>query len=173
MSDTELAINDVVSTISVDPEYRITKHVVDEQWDERSRSELLKNPDMISALHVDVKDGTYDKVSPAAMKLKVLDGARKSDIEYYIEAGTNYHNGQKQAQLLADADAAKAVEAQQAIEAAKVANTKRLAQEAAAKKKKAAAPVKRKVTTTDVVDYLNTDGMSDDEFSAFMDKQLK
>ena len=83
----QLAITEVVDKISNDTEYSITSNVVDEQWDSQSRDMLATNPEMIEGLHNDIKSGMYDKVSPLAMKMKVLDGNTKSDLEYYMMAG--------------------------------------------------------------------------------------
>jgi membrane protein involved in colicin uptake len=114
------------------------------------------------------------------MKRKVLDGARKSDIEYYMEAGSIYY-GQLQAQEAQKMQAQqqayeaklKAESDKIALEAAKAEKIKREAAAKAASKKKAAAPTKNRSGKQDVVDYLDTDAMTDEEFSAFMDKQLK
>ena len=82
-----LEIEEITSKIQADEEYKITVNVIDEQWDGASREAILKNPNMITGLHNDIKTGLYDKVAPVAMKMKVLDGNTKSDIEYYMLAG--------------------------------------------------------------------------------------
>lgn len=86
-NDTQLDIEEITSRIQGDQEFRITTNVIDEQWDGRSRQMILENPNMILGLHEDIKTGIYDKVAPVAMKMKVLDGNSKSDIEYYMLAG--------------------------------------------------------------------------------------
>lgn len=86
-NETQLEIEEVVSKIEGDQEYRITVDVIDEQWDSGSRELISSNPSMIIGLHNDIKSGLYDKVAPAAMKMKVLDGNKKSDVEYYMLAG--------------------------------------------------------------------------------------
>jgi len=85
--ETSLEIDEVISTIQNDEEFKITTNVIDDQWDPESRQVIAKNPKYILGLHNDIKAGIYDKVSPAAMKMKVLDGNSKSDIEYYMIAG--------------------------------------------------------------------------------------
>ena len=85
--ETALEIQDVTSKIEHDEEYKITVDVIDNQWDQDSRVTIAQNPSMIQGLHNDIKTGVYDKVAPVAMKMKVLDGNTKSDIEYYMLAG--------------------------------------------------------------------------------------
>ena len=77
----------ISNEISKDEEYPITVDVIDKQWDDKSRDLLAGNPGMIQGLHQDIKSGVYDKVAPLAMKMKVLDGNSKSDLEYYMLAG--------------------------------------------------------------------------------------
>ena len=91
-SETELAIEEVVKEIYTDPEYKITQDVVDRQWDNESRKAFASNPTMIKGLHEDIKNGVFAQVAPEAMKIKLLDNGRKSDIEYYLEAGKRYYD---------------------------------------------------------------------------------
>jgi len=86
-NETQLEIEEITSTIKGDEEFAITTSVIDEQWDDNSRRAIAENPNMIVGLHNDIKNGVYDKVAPRAMKMKVLDGNTKSDIEYYMIAG--------------------------------------------------------------------------------------
>ena len=161
-SEQELAIEDVVGAISKDPEYKITQHVVDSQWDAKSRSTLANKPEYIEGLHADIKSGVFDQVSPMAMKMKVLDGGRKSDIDYYIEAGRQYYAG-KQATEAAQAQQAqesKAVEEKllaekEAVDGVKQRQEKQKVVRSSAKKRKAAAPTKKAAGKKDVVDYLD------------------
>jgi predicted DNA-binding protein len=89
--ETSLDIEEITSKIRNDEEFAITQNVIDEQWDGESRQAIANNPNYITGLHNDIKAGIYDKVAPAAMKLKVLDGnVKKSDIEYYMIAGEQY-----------------------------------------------------------------------------------
>lgn len=87
-NETQLEIEEITGNIQKDEEFAITEDVIDRQWDAHSRQAIAENPRMILGLHNDIKSGLYDKVAPAAMKLKVLDdGNPKSDIEYYMIAG--------------------------------------------------------------------------------------
>lgn len=94
-SDNELKIQEIEDTIKVDPEYTTTADVINSQWDDESRQFIADNPDLILALHNDVKSGVFDKVAPEAAKLRVLDDNPKSNLEYYILAGQSLKNSQK------------------------------------------------------------------------------
>ncbi len=85
--ETQLGIEDVAREISGDAEYKITVDVIDKQWDQTSRQSFASNPQLIKGLHSDIKSGVFDEVAPVMMKMKVLDGNTKSDIEYYMLAG--------------------------------------------------------------------------------------
>ena len=89
-NETQLEIEEITSKIQGDEEFKITTDVIDEQWDDASRQQIADNPRMIEGLHNDIKTGLYDKVAPMAMKMKVLDGNSKSDIEYYMLAGQRF-----------------------------------------------------------------------------------
>lgn len=176
-NDTELAIQEVVENISGDQEYMITHDVIENQWDKKSQEAFVGNPEYIKKLHEDVKSGVYDKVSPAAMKLKVMDGGKKSDIEYYVQAGKNYYTQKATDEARAEvgrvAKENADMEAQAKITKAKAEEAKRVATKDASKKRKAATPTKSRASKPSAIDYMNTDLMSDDDFDKFMSKHLK
>jgi len=89
--DTTVAIEEVVEKIYRDPEYTMTQDVVDRQWDNKSRQALSNDPSMIEGLHYDIRTGVFKDVYPEAIKLKLSDGSRKSDLEYYLDAGQAYY----------------------------------------------------------------------------------
>ena len=178
-NETELAIKDVVDSIKNDTEYRITHNVIEAQWDDESREAFVKNPKLIRELHRDVQSGVYNKVSPLMEKMKYLDGGQHSDIDYYVEAGRQYYAGQNAQKIEADRvkvlgeKTARAATVKQELERVKGEENKRkeVAQKSADRRK--AAPTAGRSGKQKLTDYLNTDRMSDDEFSAFMDKELK
>lgn len=177
-NDTELAIQDIVEEIGKDPEYPVTYHIVEKQWDSKSRETFVKNPDLIKDLHLDVKSGVFDKVSPMMMKLKVLDGGRRSDLEYYVEAGTQYYteqarvsqyeqaNAQRATKREADRVAAEAAERDR-ISKAKADQAKRDSAQDAVAKRKAAAPTTTRADKKTVTDYLDD---NDEEYDAWYKK---
>lgn len=168
--DTELAIKDIVDEISVDKEYAITHNVLDKQWDDASRGEFVKDPNLIKLLHVDVKSGMFDKVNPIAQKLKVYDGGKQSDLDYYKMAAQQYFDNEAQNEYNAQektriaAERAEKAEAERSrIEAVKAKQEQQKAVKQASSRRKAAAPTKSNAGTKKVVDYL------DDSDEAFED----
>lgn len=156
-SEHELAIDDVVSSIEKDQEFSITQHVVDKQWDSASRQVMAQNPQMIQGLHNDIKSGLFDRVSPVAMKLKVLDGGSKSDLEYYIQAGAQVTAQEKQ-QADSKLEAERKANAQAEREKVKAVKTKQVQTKqvkAAATKRKAAATTKKAAGKKDVLDLMD------------------
>ena len=183
-STEELDIEEITNSISQDKEYAITHNVISKQWDDASRDAMFENPTMIAQLHTDVQSGMYDKVAPIAMKMKIFGNGTKSDIDYYKEAGAQVIGQMRQEQ----ADKAKAsqiesdTKAQAKIDSdakatkiakAKADEKKRVNTKNSAAGRKSAATTKSSAGTKGVIDYLDMDNLSDDEFSAMMDKEIR
>lgn len=158
--ETTLEIRDVVDRISADPEFSKTETILSKEWDDRSWQKVTSDPELIELLHVDVRTGVYDQVQPMAEKLKVYDRGRKSDLEYYIEAGDLYYaqlNAAKQqesrnAQLEAEQQAKAAEQAKvREVKAKQMTRDKTKVESA---KRKSAAPSKKAVKTKPNIDYL-------------------
>lgn len=146
-SEFQQRIEEVTSQISSDPEYTTTVDVIQNRWDQTSRSEIAKNPDMISGLHNDIKSGLYDKVIPVAAKMKVLDGNSKSDLEYYMLAG---------AQISEAESSAKTTVAETNARTQEVADKSDQAS-SEAQRKRAAASTRTRADKKGVTDYLEDD----------------
>jgi DNA primase large subunit len=169
-TETELEIDDIVNDISRDQEYTITKHIVDKQWDDASREAFVKDPQLIRALHLDVKNGVYDAVYPKAMKMKALDGGRRSDMDYYIQAGQAHFAEIKEV----EAKQAAEVEKTEKVEKIQKRQAKQASVKKSAKKRKAAAVTKTGGSKKrPVTDWLSDDALSDEEFSKLMEKQIR
>ena len=159
--DTALAVKDVIDEISSDREYEYTHKILSKDWDDTSFNELTKDPNLIRELHIDVKNGIYDKVQPIAEKLKVFDRGRKSDLEYYIRAGAEYYSNleaeaQKQAAIENQRVQREAkLQKQAEIERVKTQQAARVQTTAKVEARKAAAPVKAAAGTKKAVDYLD------------------
>lgn len=169
--DTALAIKDIVDEISADKEYETTHRILSKEWDEKSFSELTKDPELIRLLHVDVKSGMYDKVQPIAEKMKVFDRGRQSDLDYYKAAAQEYFRAEAETQRRARAieDQRLAREAKLArqaeIERVKATQIKQAAVREQAVVRKAAAPVKSNAgTKKTVTDYLDESEEAYDEW---------
>ena len=169
--DTALAIKDIVDEISADKEYETTHRILSKEWDEKSFSELTKDPELIRLLHVDVKSGMYDKVQPIAEKMKVFDRGRQSDLDYYKAAAQEYFKAEAETERRAKAieDQRLAREAKLArqaeIERVKATQIKQAAIREQAVVRKAAAPVKSNAgTKKTVTDYLDESEEAYDEW---------
>ena len=175
-NDTELAIKDIVDDISADKEYVVTHNILEKQWDSKSREKFIENPDMIKGLHIDVKSGLYDKLNPIMQKLKIYDGASRSDLDYYFMAHDQYKDSQREASSKAEKAELTRIENQaKETETIKVNTVKaKIAQQVATKeasvKRKAAAPTK-KAAGTSKINYLNDDP-SDEELDEWF-KNIK
>lgn len=71
-------------------DYQATENVMFNVWDEGSRIEMNKNIDIVRLLHVDVMNGTYDKVQEIAERLELQKPANKSSLDYYRDASKVY-----------------------------------------------------------------------------------
>lgn len=153
-NETEIAIKDIVDEIKDDPEYNTTYNVLEKQWDAKSRNAFAEDPEMIRQLHVDVKSGMYDIISPMASKLKVYDNGQGSDLDYYKQAAKDYFDQQAQ-----ETERVKVAEERtsqkEEIARVKTATKKRSTTKASSAKRKAAAPTQKTAGAAKVTDYLD------------------
>ena len=168
--DSALAIKDIVEDISQDVEYATTHNILSKEWDDRSWNTMAQNPEMIRLLHTDVKSGMYSTLQPLAEKLKVYDGGKKSDLDYYKEAAQQHFNQVAEQEAYEERQAARQAE-REAKEAdrARLAEVKakseqRTATKQASAKRKAAAPTKVATASRDVIDYLDDSDEAFDEW---------
>ena len=162
-----LDIKEVSDTIKGDKEYPITVDVIGNQWDNTSRDAFASNPQLILGLHNDVKSGKYDQVAPVAMKMKVLDGNTKSDIEYYMLAGEQIRT-QEEADAEANANQQKVDKAnkrtQDAVDKSEAASSE-------ASRKRSASSTRTRADRKGVIDYLDDDDEQfDDWYKNLMSK---
>ena len=167
--ETALAIKDIVDEISADKEYEVTHKILSKDWDDNSFKEMTKDPELIKLLHIDIKNGMYDRVQPIAEKMKVFDRGRQSDLDYYKMAAQEYFKEQNEVQRRSEA-----IEAQKAareakltrqaeVERVKVAQQSREKVVEKVEQRKAAAPTRVNAGTKKVIDYL--DDISDEDYA--------
>ena len=94
--DVTLSINEIVDELRQDSEFETTQKVLGSEWDDASWKAIEKNPNTIRLVHQDIKSGAYNEIQPLAEKLKIYDGATKSDLDYYIEAAHRHASEQQQ-----------------------------------------------------------------------------
>lgn len=139
--ETAIALNEVLEEISGDAEYATTSRILGKEWDDASWKELSKDPKLIRMLHTDVKSGVYNKVQAIAEKLKLYDGGKLSDLDYYGKAAVEYDKGIREAAEVQARNANR--EAEQArLKAVKEQQVKVQETKKAADKRKAATPVR-------------------------------
>lgn len=165
--ETALAIKDVIDEISGDREYDVTHRILSKDWDESSFREMTKDPSLIKALHIDVQSGMFNKVQPIAEKLKLYDGSKQSDLDYYKMAAVEYHKDLDELQRRSDAIEQQRIAQQAKLDRQAEITRVRTAEQSRAKtvekveQRKAAAPIKSNAGTKKVVDYLDD---SDESF---------
>ncbi|MCI4437715.1 MAG: hypothetical protein JHC33_12985 [Ignisphaera sp.] len=165
-------IEEVIEEISQDPEYATTHKVLSKDWDNSSLAKMTDDPNMIRLLHIDVKDGTYDKVRAVADKLKMFDTTTRTDLEYYALAAaelydkSNRQNVQAQQQI-------KTSDLAQKIAAIRQQEAKRVTTTNAASKRKAAAPTKAGSSKpTGVINYLDDSDEAFEDWFSNLQKQI-
>ena len=173
--ESTLAIKDVVDEISQDQEYAVTSRIIDREWDEGSWREMSKDPQLIKALHIDVKSGVYNKVQPIAEKMKLYEGGRRSDLDYYKLAAQEYYKElaaqEAYARGVQEAKQEKVVQQERKVVEVKQKEAQRKTTEQAAAKRKAAAPTKvGSGKPQGVTDYLDD---SDEAFEDWYNKLQK
>lgn len=172
---TTLAVHDALEDIRHDPEYAITHRILTSGWDESSWHTLSKDPTMIKGLHEDVKSGVYQEVQARADKMKLYDGGKRTDLDYYLLAGQEYYRDKadKEARLRAQKEQeARILAEQEAVRQERLAKAKqeeqaRAAASAASRARKAAAPSASAVSTAGSINYLDA---SDEEFEEWYKK---
>jgi len=172
-----IEVENTIKELSEDPDFMKTEKVLGQEWDDKSMQEIYQNPEYIRYIHEDIKNGVYDRLAPEAQKLKVFDGGRKSDIEYYQEAVRldALRAQEQQLKITAEESIRKQEEAQRAeqerIAKIKAAEEARRREQELDEKRKAATINTQASNGSKVTDYL--DALDDDEgFKAFYAKAM-
>lgn len=63
VSDTEIALDEVINTIRDTPTYKRTLNVVSKDWDETSQNSIATEPQIIATINGHMQDGTFDAVT--------------------------------------------------------------------------------------------------------------
>ena len=162
-----LELRDAVDSIKNDTEYVTTHKVLSSDWDDASWNVMSKNPNLVKALHVDVKSGRYKQIQPIAEKLKMFGNGDKSDLDYYGEAAVEFLAKESASREQKTMDDNASVEAQR-VSKVKADSVARKATQTASKKRKAASIPKKGTATKKVTDYL--DASDDDSYEEWAKK---
>lgn len=157
-----LAVRDVLVDLQSDPDFAITRGVLDKGgWDDTSWEFLTEDPERIRLLHQDVKSGLFQQSMGEMQKLRALDRGRKPDYQYYLEAAKTVIQ-QTQAAALQEQQRQEQTARREAERAEQQRRTqikeqgqKRAAVSQAAAGRRAAAPAATRPKTPGPQDYLN------------------
>jgi hypothetical protein len=153
-SGVELQLQETVRELQSDPVGKELLSFVDKEFDDASLDVIRKDPSILKGLSADKERGLFDELYPLAQKLKLLDGSRSSDIDYYVQAARQH--------------------------ATKVNNTTKDVQQPEPKRdpnqdnvdrqarRKAATQPRRKASVPKVTDYL--DAMDDEQYKSWAKK---
>lgn len=97
----QLAVRDVLADLHSDPDFAVTRGVLDKGgWDDTSWEFLTEDPERIRLLHQDVKSGLFRESMGEMQKLRALDRGRKPDYQYYLEAARTVIQNTQNATIL-------------------------------------------------------------------------
>lgn len=88
ISDTEIALDDVLNNIRETPTFQRTLNVISKEWDESSQNTIANEPQIIATINGHMQDGTFDAVMQRVeyeRSLGRLIGV--SDIQAYMRMG--------------------------------------------------------------------------------------
>lgn len=92
VSDSELALDEVLENIKSTPSYQKTVDVVSNKWDQSSRETIVKNPQAIQLINDHMENGIYDQIMPVVERERMLGRlSGLSDIEAYRQVGDQLH----------------------------------------------------------------------------------
>ena len=84
VSDSDIEYANILEDIQ--PSLPKIQKIITEQWDPKSKEYLLKDPQLMKALHEEIEMGRFDKVQTMVEMEKTFGRAKgKSDIEIYID----------------------------------------------------------------------------------------
>jgi len=94
VTDSEIALEDVLNKIETTPTYGRTLTVITKEWDTDSRATIANNPHIIEVINRHVADGIYDKVMGEVKRARTLGQLplNVSDLEAYKQIGDIMHN---------------------------------------------------------------------------------
>lgn len=93
ITDTELALDDVLNDIRETPTFQRTLNVVSREWDESSQNTIASEPQIISIINGHIADGTFDAVTKRVDYERSLGRLKGiSDFEAYKQMGNAMAN---------------------------------------------------------------------------------
>lgn len=92
IADEEMQLTDVFQDLMETPTYSRLVDVVTKQWDDKSKQEFVRQPEMIKAISNHLESGVFDLIDAEIQKLQVLGKLTGlSSIEAYRKVGDALH----------------------------------------------------------------------------------
>jgi hypothetical protein len=164
VSDTEVALDQVLESIQDSPHYAQTLNVVSEKWDLESRNAVARNPQVIAFINSHMADGTYDKVAAKVAYERSLGRlAGVPDFEAYRSTGEKMY----EAGELGPKTPPKAAPADTGNNGEQTTQKSKSKTETERKKRKQAAKTTRRAGSTPSSATFDPLSMSDEDFKKF------
>lgn len=158
VDDSELALDAVLEDISSTPTYSTTVDVIGTKWDEASRKDIVKNPEIIRVINEHISNGIYELISTETEKEKMLGRlSGMTDIEAYRQVGDRLYAEGKFGAATPQAESSKSIETPTKTRA-KTTDPK------VVERKRAAAPTKSNPSASSPTEDFNPLNLSDEEF---------
>jgi hypothetical protein len=88
VSDSQVALDDVLSSIQDTPKFATTVDIISNKWDGKSRQVFSENPTLIATINEHIHNGIYDQIDAVMQKEKMLGRLTgMSDLEAYHKIG--------------------------------------------------------------------------------------
>lgn len=92
VDDTEIELDSVLEDIKSTTAYNTTIDVVSNKWDQTSKQEVLKNPNIIRVINEHIENGLYDQIQSVIDRDRMLGRLSGiSDLEAYRVTGDRLH----------------------------------------------------------------------------------
>lgn len=92
IADEEIQISEIFSELESTPTYSRLVDVITKQWDDKTKQEFVRQPEMIKAISNHLESGVFDLIDAEIQKLQVLGKLTGlSSIEAYRKVGDALH----------------------------------------------------------------------------------
>lgn len=92
IADEEIQISEIFSELESTPTYSRLVDVITKQWDDKTKQEFVRQPEMIKAISNHLESGVFDLIDAEMQKLQVLGKLTGlSSIEAYRKVGDALH----------------------------------------------------------------------------------
>lgn len=87
-SDDEIQFEDTIKRMQATPTFDKTMQVVRQEWDDKSRSDIVSNPQLLENLNTHMGNGVFEKVMGEVQRARIFGGLEgMSDLDAYNKVG--------------------------------------------------------------------------------------